>query len=122
MLFFRIEYLLLGRSQSGVGLGVGADIFIPEFESESVKFRRLRSPALRLKMLMEQCRDSGLRYLHQFYKYLALDSIVPALLFVLIMNMLRECVCKSPLVSICTYIRRNTSGWHLWVTNKNLNE
>ena len=43
---FRVEYLLLGRSQSGVGAGVGVDIFRPESESEleSPKSRRLRSP------------------------------------------------------------------------------
>ena len=40
-----MEYLLLGQSRSGVGVGAGVDIFIPE--SESLKILRLRSPALR---------------------------------------------------------------------------
>ena len=43
--FFRIEYLLLGRSRSGVGAGVGVDIFRPE--SESLKISRLRRPDLK---------------------------------------------------------------------------
>ena len=44
---FRMEYLLLGWSRSGVGAGIGVDIFRPEseLESESLKSRRLRSPA-----------------------------------------------------------------------------
>ena len=41
--FFRIEYLLLGRSRSGVGARVG--VVISRLESESQKIRRPRSPA-----------------------------------------------------------------------------
>ena len=43
---FRIEYLLLAGSRSGVGGGVGVDIFRPESESESelLEICRLRSP------------------------------------------------------------------------------
>ena len=39
---------MLGRARSGVGTGVGVDIFSPEseLESESLKIRLLRSPAL----------------------------------------------------------------------------
>ena len=37
---------MVGRSRSGVGVGVGADIFGPELESEleSLEIRRLCSP------------------------------------------------------------------------------
>ena len=43
-----MEYLLLGRRRSGVGAGVGVDIFRPEseLESESLKICRLRSPGM----------------------------------------------------------------------------
>ena len=41
---FRIKQLLLGRGQSGIGAGVGVDIFKPESELESLEIRRLRSP------------------------------------------------------------------------------
>ena len=46
-LFFRMKYILLGRSRIGVGVGVGVDIYRPEpeSESESLKIHRLRSPA-----------------------------------------------------------------------------
>ena len=40
-----MEYFLLGRSQRGIGDGIGVDISGPELESES-EIRRLRSPAL----------------------------------------------------------------------------
>ena len=44
---FGTEYLLGDRSRSAVGVGVGVGIFRPgaELESESLKIRRLRSPA-----------------------------------------------------------------------------
>ena len=43
-----MEYILFGRSRSGVVVGIGVDIFSPESESESesLKVRRLRSPAI----------------------------------------------------------------------------
>ena len=46
-LLFLMECFLLGRSRSGVGAEVGVDVFRPEsgLESESLKIRRLRSPA-----------------------------------------------------------------------------
>ena len=34
---------MLGRNRSGVGAGVGVDIFRQDSESESLKIRRLRS-------------------------------------------------------------------------------
>ena len=45
-----MENPLLGRSRSGVGIGVGVEIFRPEseLESESLKVRRLRSPAYKV--------------------------------------------------------------------------
>ena len=45
---FGIEYLLIGRSRSGVRLGIGVGIVRPESESESLKIRRLRSPGSKL--------------------------------------------------------------------------
>ena len=43
----KTEYIALSRSRGGVGVGVGIDTFTPESESEpeSLKIRRLRSPA-----------------------------------------------------------------------------
>ena len=41
---FGIEQLLLGRSQSGVGVGVSVDIFRPELKSKSLEILRLLSP------------------------------------------------------------------------------
>ena len=43
---FRMEYLLLGRSRSGVRVGAGVDIFSPESEYDLLKIRGLRGPGL----------------------------------------------------------------------------
>ena len=76
---------LLGRSRSGVGVGVGVNIFRPESDSESLKIRRLRSPALKYVFLQwtgkTSIRVTNYNRLHDFghnpfKKYLVPTSLL----------------------------------------------